>query len=224
MVNSDSLEKYGFEDPFEPDQLLTRALEYIKGSKNVLDVGCGEGADSVFFAKHGLQVKAIDQNEPHLDRLRSYATDHQITNIDIEACDIINYSYTPDHYDIISCLLVGCCMRKSEFEQMLSPLKQAVKINGIVIMSLRNYLDVDCSEFLISKEQIEPNTFVKGNDCCQIRYFIEEGRLKEHFKDFEIIYYFEGMYPDKYGKVSEHGDSFIICRRIGNNSIAKSHD
>ncbi|GAA3579389.1 hypothetical protein [Snuella lapsa] len=45
-------EKYGFESPFEPDSLAKKALSYLKnGSKHLLDIGCGEGADSVFFPK-----------------------------------------------------------------------------------------------------------------------------------------------------------------------------
>ena len=45
--------KYGFEYPFKPDPLAVKALSYLKNKKYLLDVGCGEGADSVFFAKKG---------------------------------------------------------------------------------------------------------------------------------------------------------------------------
>lgn len=65
--------------------------------------------------------------------------------------------------------------------------------------------------------QVEPNTYLKKEDCCKIRYFIEKGRLRDVFEDFEILYYYEGLVPDKYQEVPKHGDSYIICwRKIGN--------
>ena len=54
--------KYDFEYPFKADPLAIKALDYINNGKYLLDIGCGEGADSVFFAKKGLQVVAVDTN------------------------------------------------------------------------------------------------------------------------------------------------------------------
>ena len=186
--------------------------------------GCGEGADSVFYARRSFQVKAIDQNTAHLDRLSAYAKDHELNNIGIENCDVLNYDYPENHYDVVNCLLLGCCMKRSDFEKLLVPLRKTLKPNGIMIMSLRNYLDPDIAEYEVSNEKVEANTYLKNDDCCQIRYFIEEGRLKAHFKDFELLYYFEGMSPDKYETVSEHGDSYIICRKTDDHSTSNSHE
>lgn len=205
--------KYGFESPFKPDLLAKKAMPYIKSGKTLIDVGCGEGADSVFFAKQGFQVVAIDNNNSYLNRLQAFQKDNHISNISIQNCNVINYSYPQNHYDVINCLLVGCCMRRSEFEKMLVSIKQSVKPTGVIIMSLRNYLDPEFEEYSSTDEMIEPNTYLKKDACCEIRYYIEKGRLKEVFKDFEILYYYEGLVSDKYQKIEKHGDSYIICRR-----------
>jgi 2-polyprenyl-3-methyl-5-hydroxy-6-metoxy-1,4-benzoquinol methylase len=46
MSNLDTIlkNKYGFENPFKPDPLVEKALPYLTKGKNLLDVGCGEGA------------------------------------------------------------------------------------------------------------------------------------------------------------------------------------
>ncbi len=209
--------KYGFESPFEPDPLVKKALPYIKSGEILLDIGCGEGADSVFFANQGFQVVAIDNNNSYLNRLHAFKRDNHISNISIENSNVINYPYPQNYYDVINCLLVGCCMKRSEFEKMLASIKQSVKPKGVVIMSLRNYLDPELKEYSSSKKSIEPNTYIKNDDCCEIRYFIEKDRLREVFKDFEILYYYEGLNPDKYLKIPKHGDSYIICCRSFNN-------
>ena len=81
-------------------------------------------------------------------------------------------------------------------------------------MSLRNYLDPMFVEYSSTEKMIEPNTYLKKEDCCNIRYFIEKGRLREVFEDYEILYYYEGLSPDKYQEVSKHGDSYVIARKI----------
>lgn len=205
--------KYGFEYPFKPDQLTGKTLRYLKDGKNLLDVGCGEGADSVFYAKKGLQVTAIDNNKIYLDRLSAFTSDHRVTNISIKHGDVVNYPYRKNFYDVINCLLVGCCMKRSNFEKLLSVLKQTVKQSGIICMSLRNYLDPEFTDYVITEKMIEPNTFRKKEDCCKIQYFIEKNRLREAFADFKILYYYEGYAPDKYKEVSKHGDSYIICMK-----------
>jgi len=203
--------KYGFENPLKSDPLSKKALRYLKNGKHLLDVGCGEGADSVFFAEKGFQVIAIDSNKIYLSRLRAFISDKGLTNISIRCGDVINYHYRQNFYDVINCLLVGCCMKRSDFEKLLIALKQTVKRKGIIIMSLRNYLDPEFTDYVSTERMIEPNTFRK--DCCKIRYFIEKNRLRESFEDFEILYYYEGFAPDKYKEVPKHGDSYIICRR-----------
>jgi SAM-dependent methyltransferase len=215
MGNSAAIDqnKYGFEYPFNPDPLARKALRYFKAGKLLLDAGCGEGADSVYFAKKGFLVTAIDNNKIYLDRLRAFKNDNSLSNISIKYGDVINHHYRQNFYDGINCLLVGCCMKRSDFERLLAALKKAVKQSGIIIMSLRNYLDPEYTDYVSTERMIEPNTFMKREDCCKIRYYIEKNRLRELFTDFEILYYYEGYAPDKYKEVSKHGDSYIICRK-----------
>src|SRR5437773_7053309 len=76
--------KYGFEYPFKSDPFSRKALRYLKNGKHLLDVGCGEGADSVFFAKKGFQVTSIDNNKIYLSRLRAFIRDNELANISIK--------------------------------------------------------------------------------------------------------------------------------------------
>ncbi|MCG2459386.1 methyltransferase domain-containing protein [Flavobacteriaceae bacterium F89] len=210
-------EKYGFEGPCKPDILSKRALPFLTNGKKLLDVGCGEGADSVFYAKNGFDVLALDHNNTYLNRLRAYKNDCNLSNLEIRNANVITYRYPRNHYDVVSCILVGCCMRRSEFEKMLVSLKKTVKMDGIIVMSLRNYLDLDIiDEFPPLTKEIEPNTYLNDGDCCTIQYYIEKDRLMSHFKNFEILYYYEGLVKDKYKEYPQHGDSYIICRKIEN--------
>ena len=210
--------KYGFENPFAVDPLVRQALRYCKGEK-VLDVGCGEGADSVQFAQKGFSVAAIDSNRSYLKRLRAYVKDHKIKRMSITNSDVVSYRYPKNTFDVVSCILVICCMKRSEFERMLPRLKRSVRPGGIVIMSARNYMDPELREYRESATPVERNTFHANESCCKFIYFVERGRLRKAFEGFEILYYYEGYAPCKYHEHPRHGDSYIICRRpLGNNT------
>lgn len=215
MSNLDSIlkNKYGFEKPFKPDPLAEKALPYLTNGRDLLDVGCGEGADTVFFAKKGFRVTALDNNEKRLDRLRAFTDDNSLTNASIVNTNVLDFGYPQNYYDVINCLLVGCCMSRNDFEKLIVTLKLTVKKGGIIIMSLRNYLDPEFIDYVSTETMIEPNTFIKRDDCCEIRYYIEKNRLRECFTDFEILYYYEGLAKDKYEEIKKHGDSYIICRK-----------
>jgi len=215
MQHSDTIlkNKYGFEHPLITDPLAKKALRFLKGGKNLLDIGCGEGADSVFYVKNGFRVTAIDNNKIYLKRFRAFRKDNGLANISIRCMDVLSYHYSSDRYDAVNCLLVGCCMKRSHFEKLVVAVKQTVKTGGIIIMSLRNYLDSEFDVYSSTEKMIEPNSFRKKEDCCKIRYYIEKNRLREVFEDFEILYYYEGFAPDKYKEVPKHGDSYIICRK-----------
>ena len=207
--------RYGLEYPFEPDRLAKKALAYMKPGGTLLDAGCREGADSFYYAKKGMAVTAVDGDEMYLKKFRALKKDLGLSNISIKCADLTTLSFPVNHYDAVSCLLVGCCMKKSDFEKMLIPLKRSLKTGGIVVMSLRNYRDPELAEYLATEKMIEPNTFCKKGDCCKIRYYIEKGRLRALFDGFKILYYYEGLVRDKYGEVEKHSDSNIICMKKG---------
>ena len=50
--------------------------KFLKGGGSLLEIGCGNGRDAVFFAANGLDVTALDQIGEEIDYLnRTRATD-----------------------------------------------------------------------------------------------------------------------------------------------------
>jgi 2-polyprenyl-3-methyl-5-hydroxy-6-metoxy-1,4-benzoquinol methylase len=72
MADYHALYKGG--DPFgiNPAEIVERILKY-KSSGSVLDIGAGQGRNSLFLAKSGFSVEAIDSSEEGLKKTRSKA-------------------------------------------------------------------------------------------------------------------------------------------------------
>lgn len=65
----------------------------------VLDIGCGEGKDAVFFARCGYSVTAFDISQSGIDKAKTLAEHNQV-NVHFFKADILDYR--PDQeYDII---------------------------------------------------------------------------------------------------------------------------
>ncbi len=67
----------------------------------VLDVGCGEGKDAVFFAKNGYKVSAFDITQSGIDKAKRLAERHGV-GIDFFRADILDYRLE-NEFDVIFC-------------------------------------------------------------------------------------------------------------------------
>ena len=205
--------KYGFENPFKVDPLIRRAMKFLPPGGTLLDVGCGEGADSVYLARKGFSVTALDRNAGWLRRLRRYCAGEDVPPMTIRHRNVVTYDYPRNAFDAVISILAVCCMKRSDVARLIPKLRRTVKPGGIVVMSARNYLDPEYHDYCRDGCCVEANTFRNQDYCCNFIYFLERARLRELFEGFRVHYYYEGFAPCKYGEHPKHGDSYIICRR-----------
>ena len=84
----------------EPNaQLLTEASRLAPGT--ALDVGCGEGADAVWLARHGWQVTATDISCVALERARVHAASAG-TDITFVEADLVDEPLPAAPFDLVS--------------------------------------------------------------------------------------------------------------------------
>lgn len=205
--------KYGFENPFKVDPLIRRAVKYLPRTGTLLDVGCGEGADSVHLARKGFAVTSLDRNGDYLRRLRRYCRSEEVPPISIRHRNVVTFGYPKDAYDVVISILALCCMKRSEAARVVRGIRGAVKPGGLVVLSARNHLDPEYADFRCEGCAVERNTYRNEDYACSFIYFLEENKLRDFFRGFRVLYYYEGFAPCKYGEHPKHGDSYIICRR-----------
>lgn len=83
---------------FDPSRFAEFVLKYINHDEIVLDIGCGNGRDSIFFACNGIKTIAVDQseiaiknlNEKRIEDLKAYVLDlKNLKSLD----ETINHAY-----------------------------------------------------------------------------------------------------------------------------------
>ena len=91
-------QRYKTRKMVSPLDFTHKAYEYLRGRKEVslLDVGCGDGRDSFFFADKGLHVTAIDFSEEAIARVQA-----ENSSIDVRVMDICKMDFPDESFDAI---------------------------------------------------------------------------------------------------------------------------
>lgn len=80
--------------PNEHDPVLSAALRHfgdVNGAK-LLDLGCGDGSSSLFFAQKGANVVSIDISDTAINQLSQFCLEHKINNISPHKCSAFEIS------------------------------------------------------------------------------------------------------------------------------------
>ncbi len=86
-----------------PNNFAGEVFNLIKqgGYKTSLDLGCGNGRDSLYFARKGLKVTAIDWSKSGLDQLKKLVKIKKIKNLNIIEQNISELKIEPNSFDVI---------------------------------------------------------------------------------------------------------------------------
>lgn len=100
----------------------------------VLDIGCGEGKDAVFFAKCGYAVTAFDISESGIEKAKRLA-EHNKVDVRFFKADV--FDYRPDtEFDIIFSSGVFHFIPPNERKDVCNSLKAHTSDNGINAMNV----------------------------------------------------------------------------------------
>src|SRR5436309_10637111 len=94
------------DDPFyyglkPSEELETFLHETHPPTGEALDLGSGEGRNSLLLAHYGYHVHAVDSSSQGIQKLEQYAHSQGLENIDGEVADVRTVQLTANFYDVI---------------------------------------------------------------------------------------------------------------------------
>jgi SAM-dependent methyltransferase len=128
----------------EPSALARSALRYLEAFGNkpadciALDLGSGEGRDTVFLASAGLRVVARDIAPSGVAKTRTRLTQAGIDEglVDIALADVREYDYPDQFFDIAMSANVFQFLTPDEARDGIEKLKRTAKPGGIVALGV----------------------------------------------------------------------------------------
>lgn len=137
-----------------------------------LDIASGEGRNAVFLAQHGFDVDAVDISEMGLKKARKLAKETGV-KIHTLLTDLETSQIEKERYDLIANFYF---LKRS----LIPKIKKGLKKGGRVIFETYT---------------LEQRTLRTGGPK-QARFFLKPNELLQHFKDFRILFYREGIFKE----------------------------
>ena len=161
--------------------------KYIKllNGKEVLDLGVGKGYNSVLLSNFGFNVTGVDISN---ESLKYIEENFDCSNLTLINKDVREFEIEKNKYDLILSSNVLHFMPKEDFLKIIKKIKENLKEDGLI------YISVFSKEDPSSKL----NKDFKENTC--ISYFSKE-EILDIFSDFTTI-----LISDEYSLDLVHGN------------------
>ena len=105
-------------------------LKYLAPGGKLLDLGCGSGRDSAYFASQGFQVTAVDGSEELCRRVWEHYS------IDAQCMRFEDLSFREEFDAVWACASL-LHVKKGDISQVISKVSGALKPNGIFYASFK---------------------------------------------------------------------------------------
>ena len=185
----------------KPSAICDKIIEIIRPSSDfrpkLLDLGCGEGRNAVYFAKHGFEVVGLDLSLVGLEKTKRYAKEVG-THVETIHADIVSYQLA-DTYDIIFSTGTLHYLPPKVRNQHFQNYKNYTSRNGINAFSA-----------FVTKAFIP-----RAPDAEENAYLYKSGELMSYYWDWEILHCVEEIFDCmSSGIPHKHAVNRIIARKI----------
>lgn len=168
-----------------------------------VDVGAGEGRNSLFLASIGFEVTAIEPSVVGANKIESRANDAGL-HIDVINSDFISVT---DNLHDVGFVVALTSLEHMEYDYLCKAVNEIKKIlapGGYVYIMV--FTEDDPGYMKDLDNASECSLFIK--------HYFKKGELKHFFSDFEILEYSEYTKEDTtHGPVHYHGKAKLFGRK-----------
>ena len=186
--------------PVAPSFFAEFVTPFLEEGKQLIDLGCGNGRDSIHFAKHGISVTAIDQCSQELDFLVEKFS--ELDTLNISSADMTNMENLSEKADYLYSRFTIHAVDKNGQGRLLDWASENTQQNGLFFIEVRSTKD----ELYGQGEKLADNAFFTDH----YRRFIVIDELEADLKSrgFTILYSLES------NGCAPHGDADPIVIRL----------
>ncbi len=181
-----------------PSKMCLRVLELMPPTTRLklLDIGCGEGKDAVFFARNGYDVTAFDISDAGIEKTKRLA-DNAGVQVKVFKADILDFRLDTN-FDILFSSGVLHYVKPQLREEIFSNYKQFTNPNGLHILNV-----------FVNKPFIDPPPEKEPTACKWV-----SGELFTHYHDWLIQECSEVIFDcDSSGILHQHAMNKVIAQK-----------
>jgi tellurite methyltransferase len=183
-----------------PSKMCDLIIEIMRPRLNcglkLIDLGCGEGRNAVYFAQNGFNVVGVDISRPGLKKMRKYASEVEV-GIEAVKANIAGFQFA-DAYDVIFSTGTSHYLPVEKRNGLFQYYKEHTAPNGI------NALNAF----------VEKPFLPQAPDADETARPFRSGELLGYYWDWEILYSIEEIFDCmSSGVPHQHAINRVIARR-----------
>ncbi len=196
----------------KPSNLVKNFAKLAK-IDHALDLGMGEGRDSIYLAKEQFKVTGVDQSEVGVEKCRKRAEKLGL-KLKTVTDDVRHFKIAKNKYSLIVSNSLFQYITKSEAHQVARDIIAGLKKGGLIIASVFTYDDPRYKEFKKKCNELEPGSFLQISGDIYSLYDCRE--LMVFFDSLRLLYYTEYDYYETHaGKGAHwHGVAELVAKRV----------
>ena len=136
-------EYFGNIDIYLFDQLLKGR---ITPAMSLLDAGCGNGRNLIYFLRHNFQVFAVDSNPQLIQQVSLLASNlaPHLSSDNFLVADVADMPFPSDKFDlVISSAVLHFARDKQHFDRMLDDMWRVLKPGGLLFARLASSIGIE---------------------------------------------------------------------------------
>lgn len=140
----------------EPSPFAQYVATLVEPGREMVELGCGNGRDAVFFAARGLRITALDMSQEAIAQLQR----RNLSNVQFLCGDFVNSDvHRPDSFDYAYSRFTLHSINRNQEQVLLSNLFRGLRAGGKLFIEVRGVNDP-----LFGKgKQVERNAFFYDN-------------------------------------------------------------
>lgn len=159
-----------------------------KGFNKFLDLGCGLGRHSIYFANKNFEVSSVDLSDYGINHLKKWAEEEQL-NIEMSICDMLSLPFDDETFDCIMAYNVIYHTDTEGFVKALKEIKRVLKSKGELYITLisKNTWSYQRAD---QNKRIDNNTILRNEHDTELdvpHFYVDIQDIKKHFTDFDFV-------------------------------------
>tara|TARA_B100000131_G_C18081981_1_gene598593 strand:- start:828 stop:1424 length:597 start_codon:yes stop_codon:yes gene_type:complete len=165
--------------PFSESNFAEFSLKYLQ--ENVIDIGCGNGRDSVYFSKNGLRTLGIDGSKIAIENLKKFEND----NLSFDSIDLADIHKAPiGKFKNAYCRFLFHAINEDVENLLLNWIKNNIEENLLIETRVMTKKDLEQSKHY--RRIVKPDLFL--NKIKKFEMGILYNETSQKFSPYEYKY------------------------------------
>jgi SAM-dependent methyltransferase len=154
-----------------------------EGAKRILELGCGHGRDTLYFAKNGMKVHAVDFSRTAIEAMTKKANELSLSEPIAGLCHDVRepLPFAKNSFDgCYSHMLYCMALTSDQLARLTTEIRGILKPNGLNIYTARN-----------TKDKHYGKGIHRGEDMYEVDgfivHFLSEGKMAELARGFKVL-------------------------------------